>query len=120
MNRDSADTPYKPDVDLHIAQDTIHVILLDQRRQNQLPDCLVMFQMQTESCRNWVVKVKSKPYVRTNAGRRKSVTIWTVLLIQEQPAALTQQDPQKQGTEDLIYSRVPDERGPTQEQAPLK
>ena len=115
MNRDSADTPYKPDVDLHIAQDTIHVILLDQRRQNQLPDCLVMFQMQMASCRNWVVKVKSRPYARTNAGRRKPETIWTVLLIQEQPAALTQQDPQKQGTEDLICSRVPDERGPTQE-----
>jgi hypothetical protein len=52
-----------------------------------------MFQMQMVSCRNWVVKVKSRPYARTNAGRRKSETIWTVLLIQEQPAALTRQDP---------------------------
>ena len=96
------------------------MILLDQRRQNQLPDCLVMFQMQMASCRNWVVKVKSRPYARTNAGRRKSETTWIVLPIQEQLAALTQQDPQKQDIEDLICIHVPDERGPTQEQAPLK
>ena len=119
MNRDSADTPYKPDVDLHIAQDTIHVILLDQRRQNQLPDCPVMFQMQQVNCRNWVVKVKSKPYARTNAGRRKSETTWIVLPIQGQLAVPTQQDPQRQDIEDPICTHVPDERGQTQEQALL-
>ena len=71
------------------------MILLDQRRQNQLPDCLVMFQMQRVKYRNWVVKVKSKPYARTNAGRRKSETTWIVPPIQGQLAVLTQQGPQK-------------------------
>ena len=111
--------PCKPDVDLHIAQDTIHVILLDQRRQNPQPDCRVMFQMQHVHYWNWVVKVKSKPYARTNAGRRKSETTWIVLPTQGQLAVLAQQGPQKQDIEDPICTHVPDERGPTQEQALL-
>ena len=95
------------------------MILLDQRRQNQVPDCLVMFQMQQVNCRNWFVQVKSKPYARTNAGRRKSETTCIVLTTQGQLAVLSQQGPHKQDIEDPIFTHVPDERGQTQEQALL-
>ena len=108
-----------PDVDLHIAWAITHGTPLGQRQQNQLLDCLVTFQMQRVNCKSWVVKVKNVPYSRTNAGRLKSEMIWTDPPIQEQQAVLNRQVPLKQDIGDLTYTHVPDEHGPTLEQALL-
>ena len=108
-----------PDVDLHIAWAITHGTPLGQRQQNQLLDCLVTFQMQRVTCKSWVVKVKNMPDARTNAGRLKSEMIWIDPPIQEQQAVLIQQVPLKQDIGDLTYTHVPDEHGPTLEQALL-
>ena len=119
MNQDNADMQCIPDVDLHIAWAITHGTPLGQRQQNQLLDCLVTFQMQRVNCKNWVVKVKNMPYARTNAGRLKSEMIWIDPPIQEQQAVLIRQVPLKQDIGDLTYTHVPDEHGPTLEQALL-
>ena len=111
--------PCRPDEDLHTVWVITHGTPLGQRRQNQLLDCLVMFQMQRVNCKNWVVKVKNKPYARTNAGRLKSEMTWIVPPIQVQQAVLIRQGPLQQDIEDLTFTHVPDERGPTLEQALL-
>ena len=72
------------------------------------------------NCKSWVEKVKSKPYVWTNAGRPKSETFrmltLTDHLTQVQQAALIQLDPLHRGIVDLTCIHASGEHGMILEQ----